>query len=430
MNNLQGTFFFLSQIIKIPVIDFATGKRIGTTVDILAEFKEMYPKVSGLIVYQAKLRKKFYVPWKNVKKVIEDKAICIEVTPDLFQPDNKVPEEEILLKEILLDKQIVDVNGSKVVRVNDLHLLREDFKLWVVHVDVGITGLLRRLGCLRFFNFVVKLISSVELEDRFISWKFVQPITPAIGYEALSLKVHHSRLAELHPAELADIIIDLGLEERIDILKSLDNVTAARTFQELPLKIRLQIAGLLPHEQLVNIIKEMAIDEVVDLLRELPQRKRNAVLNHLPQDKDGQVSRLLSLSERIAGSLMNTEFIAVKHNLSAAAVLDKIKNESHKKESIYYIYVLDDNDALTGMVTLRQLLTASPEKIISEFMHKRVVKVRVETHIKDVVEVFYKYDFTVIPVVDKQNKIQGIITMKDAFEAVFRQIREEGQEAT
>ena len=430
MNNLQGKFIFLSQIIKIPVIDSLSGKKIGQVVDILAVFKEMYPRVSGLIMRHVKPRKRFYVPWKNVKKIIEEKAIYIEVTPDLFQADNKIPEEEILLKDILWDKQIVDVNGSKVLRVNDLHLLKEDSKLWIVHVDVGITGLLRRMGWLRFLNFIVNLVSSIELEDRLIPWKFVQPITPAIGYEALSLKVHHSRLAELHPADLADILIDLGSEERIDILKSLDNLTAARTFQELPLKVRLQIAGLIPHEQLVNIIKDMAIDEVVDLLRELPQRKTNAVLSHLPPQKVEQISKLLGLSERIAGSIMNTEFIAVKHNLTAQAVLDKIKNESRVKESIYYIYVLDDNDALAGMLTLRQLLTAPAEKIISEFMHKRVVKVRVETHIKNVVEVFYKYDFTIIPVVDKQNKIQGIITMKDAFEAVSRQIRDQAQEST
>jgi len=429
MNNLQQKFIYLSQLIGVPVIDSGTGEKLGYTVDIVAGLKEMYPRASALIMRKIKTSNKFYIPWKNVKKIMEDETIFIENTTDLFQEDLKIPEGEILLKEMFWDKQIVDIHGSKVVRVNDLHLLREDLSIWVVHVDIGITGLIRRLGLMRLCNFLVKLIASCELKDQLIPWKYVQPITSAIGAEALSLKVHHSRLTELHPADLADILIDLGTNERIAILKSLDNATAAHTFQELPLKIRMQIAGMVTHEQLLNIINEMAIDEVVDLLSQLPQRKIHALLSHLPQEKVAKISSLLGHSERIAGSIMNTEFISAKHNATAGMVLDKIKNEYKKSETIYYIYVLDDNDQLVGMVTLRQLLTAPPEKIISEFMHKRVAKVKVNTDIRDVAEIFYKYDFTVVPVVDKQNKIQGIITIKDAFEAVFRKIREETEEA-
>jgi len=235
-------------------------------------------------------------------------------------------------------------------------------------------------------------------------------------------------LAELHPAELADIIIDLGNDERITILKSLDNATAASTFQELPLKIRVQIAESIDQKHLLDLLNEMAMDEVVDLLSQLPKKKVSALCARMPNEKVNQICNLLSHAQNIAGSIMNTEFIAVKHNLTAGLVLEKIKKEVKKRESIYYIYVLDDNDTLAGVVTLQQLLMAIPEKIISEFMRKRVAKVKVDTNIKDVAEVFYKYNFTVVPVVDKSNKIQGIITIKDAFEAVFHQVRAEAEE--
>lgn len=427
MNNLQNNFIYLSQIINIAVLDLATGKRIGRTVDIIATLREMYPKVSALIMQDDKSRKRICVPWTHVKK-IEAKGICVENIQDILKQDIKISENEILLKDIFWDKQIVDIQGSKVVRVNDLHLLKEDLNLWVVHMDIGVTGLIRRLGWTRFFDFWVRFLSSCELKDKLISWKSVQPITPSIGSEALSLKVHHSRLSELHPAELADILIDLGTDERVSIIKSLDYATAAKTFQELPLKIRTQIADLIDQKQFVSILNEMAMDEVVDLLSQLSKKRVNMLLNKLPQEKVAQISSLLKHSQRVAGSIMTTEFISVKHNTTAALALEKIKNESKKNESIYHVYVVDDQDILAGVITLRQLLTEPPEKTVAEFMRKRVVKVKINTAIENVAEVFYKYDFTVVPVVDKQNKLQGIISMKDALKAVSPQIRQETEE--
>jgi magnesium transporter len=429
MTSLQENFIYLSQIIHIPVVEFATGRKIGSTLDIAATIKEMYPRFTAVIMRDRKSKKKFYIPWKNVKRFREEKAIYIEVTPELFQEEVKLPEGEILLKENFWDKQIVDINGSKLVRVNDLHILKEGLNLWVVHMDIGVTGLIRRLGWMHFLGFAVKLISSCELKDHFIPWKSVQPVTTAFGADALSLKVHHSRLSELHPADLADIIADLGTEEKVNILKSLDSATAARTFQALPLKIQIQIAESIDLKQQVSILNEMAMDEVVDLLSELPKKKRNSLLSRMPPEKVTQISSLLGHAEHIAGSIMNTEFTSTKYGATAAAVLEKIKIANPKTESIYYIYVLDDNDALIGVVTLHQLLTVPPEKVVFEFMRKRVAKVRVDTNIKDVAEVFYKYDFPVVPVVDKQNKLQGIITMKDALKAASSQIRAKTEEA-
>lgn len=428
MNNLAKNFIFLSQITGIPVIDFNTGRKAGYSFDLAAGLREMYPRVTGLIVRAKKPKKNIYVPWKNVKNIIEGKAIFVENTRDIFSQNMKMSEGEILLRETFWDKQIVDISGSKVVRVNDLHLLKENLNFWVVHMDVGIPGILRRLGWLRFFEVFVDLVSSCKLENKFISWKFVQPISSNIGAEALALKVRHSRLSELHPADVADIVGDLGTDERIAILNFLDNETAANIFQELPMKIKIQLAEMVSEARLISIINGMAIDESVDLLSQLSKKKAYSLLHHMPSDRAAQISDLLKHPTDIAGSIMNTEFVSVKQIMPAAEVMDKIKNESKTKESIYYIYALDENNSLSGVVTLRQLLTCDPQKPVSELMRKRVTKVRVSTNVKDVAEIFYKYDFTVVPVVDKENKIQGIITMKDAFEAVFRKIKEETEE--
>jgi len=428
MNTQQTTFIFLSQLIHIPVIDIIENKKVGHTVDIAACLGEMYLRVNAFTLRTKWGEKPVYVPWSLVKKIEDGKALYIENLSEILKQGLHKPDSGIYLKETFWDKQIVDIAGSKVVRVNDLHLLKDNLKLWLVHMDIGFTGLLRRLGCLTTVTTLVRWLSDYEYQDRLISWKFVQPVTPSIGTEALSLKVHHSKLVELHPAELADILIDLGNEERIAILSGLDNATTAHILQELPIKIRLQIAETINQDHLINVINEMPIDEVVDLLSPLPQKKINSLISKFPREKISQIKELLSHSSRIAGSIMNTEFITVRKNTPVSDVLQKVKIESRKKEAIYYTYILDNDDSVCGVITLRQLLTMPPEKNVDEFMRKRVVKVFVNTKINDVAEIFYKYDFNVVPVVDEKKKILGIITMKDAFEAVFREIRDEATE--
>jgi CBS domain-containing protein/sporulation protein YlmC with PRC-barrel domain len=428
MNYIQKNFIFISQILGIPVYAYGTNQKIGHISDIVASTKEMYPRITALVIRKKLSREKITIPWKNVKRLVEGIALILDDSDGVLKCNLALTENEILLKDTLLDNQIVDISGSKVVRVNDLHLLREDLKLWLVHVDVGVRGLFRRLGCENLAVSVLKWLLVYELKDKLISWKFVQPITQERGSGMLALKTPQTKLAELHPADLADIIIDLGTDERDAILKSLDNDTAAKTFQELPLKIRLQIVESIDNEHLYNIVNEMAMDEVVDLISEMHGKKVNYLMNHLPKDKVEQIKSLIGHSHRTAGSIMNTEFVAVKQNSTAGAVLEKIKHEPSEKESIYYIYVLDDNDVLSGVITLRQLLTTPPEKLITEFMRKRVAKVKIDTNTKDVAEIFYKYDFTVVPVVDKHNKLHGIITIKDAFEAVFREIKEKTEQ--
>ncbi|MFA6357317.1 MAG: CBS domain-containing protein [Candidatus Omnitrophota bacterium] len=428
MNPVVKKFIFLIEIIKLPIIDSATGKKIGRLIDLSATMKEMYPKVNALIMRDRKSGKKFYIPWKFVKILVEEKGIFIENTPASFSEYLGPINGDIPLKETFWDKQIVDVYGSKVVRVNDLHLLKEGLGLWVVHMDIGFTGILRRLGCLKFVQFFVKLLSSCEMEDRLITWKSVQPVTNAIGQETLALKIHHSKLAELHPADLADILNDLSIDERITILRSLDPSTAAGTFQELPLKNRVQIAESIDQKLLLDLINEMPMDEVADLLSQLTKKKINSIFLKLPPEKVTQISSLLGHAQNIAGSIMNTEFVAARQTETASSVLEKIKKGTRKKESIYYIYVTDENDTLVGVITLQQLLMVAPEKIISDFMRKRIAKVKIDTKLKDVAEIFYKYDFTVVPVVDKLGKVQGIITIKDAFEAVFDPMKQESEE--
>lgn len=420
------TFIYLSQIINLPVVDI-NNRKIGKLYDIIADVHGMYPRINALLVRHGFRKKLVYYPWKSIHTILEDSLVIIEDTDQMTEPF-KLSASELRLRETFWDKQIVDIAGSKVVRVNDLHILKDGIKLWIVHVDVGFKGLLRRLGWLRFFNSIVKWLFAYELRDKFISWKFVQPITASDDVKSLSLRVPSSKLSQLHPADLADILIDLGAEERMLIFNSFDDATASDILQELPLKMRLMMAKSLEHERLAKILDETPMDEVVDLLDELPYETVTALFKLLPEEKVGQVKALLKHSDRVAGSLMNTEFVSAQEQESAALVLRRIKKIAEEIESIYYIYVLNDLDVPIGVLTLKQLLKAGSKTPIGEIMRKNVVRVKIDTHIKLVAQIFYKYNFTVVPVVDEFDRIQGIITIKDALEPVFPEIREETEE--
>ena len=212
------------------------------------------------------------------------------------------------------------------------------------------------------------------------------------------------------------------------IFNSFDDATASDILQELPHKMRLMIAVSLEHGRLARILDETPMDEVVDLLDGMPSESVNELFKILPEEKVQQIKDLLKYSDRIAGSLMDTEFLSARTDETAGRVLRRIRKTAEDIESIYYIYVLNENDVPAGVITLKQLLTSPAKKKIGEVMRENVVRVKVDTHIKMVAQIFYKYNFTVVPVVDDNDRIQGIITMKDALESVFSEIREETEE--
>jgi len=421
-------FIYFSDVLHFSPIDAVSGKRTGTIEDMYAVFDQTYPRISGLVLRIGKNEKR-KIPWKYVRKIDEHKRAIVL---DFFegQPESACREllkNEELLKKAFLDKQIVNLFGSKVVRVNDLHLLREDTNLWLVHIDVGIKGLLRRLGWLGFFSGVYEWVFSDEIHDKFISWKHAQPV-PTTGATSLPcLQIPSARLSELHPADLAEILSDLGNDERITIFRTLDNSTAAKTLQEMPLNIRVQLVESVNPKRIVDIIGEMQRDEAVDLLDKLSHVKVLELFSLLPADTVEQLKELLAHSWHGAGSLMNTEFVAAQKNVTAGEAFQRIKTEFAKAESIYYLYVLDDDESLLGMVTLREVLLADPDAALSEFMHENVVRVNVEENVKNVARVFFKYNFSAVPVVDDRNHMLGIISMKDALEAVFPEMKEEAE---
>jgi CBS domain-containing protein len=425
-------FIFLSELLKLPVENYHSHAQIGRILDLTATTAQVFPKITGVIVKIKNLREPVYIPWKNVTGMTLKRSIVVEYTPGSPRENHTGTESEILLKKTFLDKQIISTSGNKVVRVNDLHLLidntsKENSNLWLVHIDVGIKGLLRRLGWGKPANAAFKWLMARDIKEKFVSWKFVQPTATANIHGSLHVKMDSSKLSEIHPADIADILEDLGIDERISLVESLDLNLAAETLQEVPMKIRIQIAETLDVRRCAGIINEMHIDEAVDLLDEISPEQRNAVFTELPPEKVQELKDLSKLAIYSVGSIMNTDFIVAQATQTVGEVLNILHTESKKTELIYYIYILDNSERVQGVVTLRHVLSSEPTTVIADLMSEHVVSVKIDTSIKRVAQLFFKYNFVAIPVVDDENRLQGIVSSRDALESVFPEMKEESE---
>jgi CBS domain-containing protein/sporulation protein YlmC with PRC-barrel domain len=429
MSGDNFNFIFLSEILHLPIFSATTGRKIGRIVDLAARTSHVYPKITALIARVSGDSEPVYIAWPHVHLTVFKKHVTVDYP---FEHDEESPgsaESEILLKKTFLDKQIISTTGYKLVRVNDLQLLidnssKDNPNLWLVHIDTGFKGLLRRLGWLNFINPIFHWLFARDINDKFLTWKTVQPATATNVHGSVILKADSSKLSAFHPADLADVLEDLGTDERISLLESISPMTAAATLQEMPMSLRLHIAELLDNEKLASIIAEMQMDETVDFLDELPPEKREAVLSLLTQEKVVEIKDLTKLSAFGVGSIMNTNFLTARPTQTVREVLKSVKAETKRAELLYYVYIIDDEEHLKGMVTLRQLLTAKGTVPVSEIMRGNIVSVKIDSSIKRMAQVFFKYKFEAVPVVDENDKLQGIITMGDALDAVFPEVKE------
>jgi len=425
-------FIYLSEILGLPVYDSESNKKIGRIVDLASTTSQVYPRVTGVLVNLHRRKMPVYIPWSNVRVAAFQERISVDHSTFGENGVSKASENEILIRKTFLDKQIISTSGYKLVRVNDLQLLvdrstRDNPNLWLVHIDIGFKGLLRRLGWLNIINALVRWLVARDLKDKYVSWKYVQPTTTANVYGAMHLRIDSSKLSDFHPADLADVLEELGKDERTALIESLDPPIAAATLQEMPMTIRVQLAERVEAQKLAAIVQEMQMDEIVDLLDEISPERRSALFAALPLEKIQEIKELAKLSAVGIGSIMNTDFIVVKENQLVKDAMKIVKKESKKAELVYYVYVTDESEKLKGLVTLRSLITAKPRALITDIMRENLVTVELESTIKRVAQLFFKYNFEAIPVVNDDGVLQGIVTLRDALESVFPEIKKESE---
>jgi magnesium transporter len=300
-----------------------------------------------------------------------------------------------------------------VLRVNDLKLGSFHDRLCVFFVDVGFRGLLRRMGYEHLGERIASLFKH-QLPHYHISWEYVQLLE--MNLFRLTLTVAREQLKEIHPADLAQIISQIPSGNIQAMLDSLDAETAGEAIHELEPELRSRVISQLESAQACSILEEMSRDQAADVLGDLPEEKAQELLGLMDEEEADEIQELMEHEEDTAGGLMNSQFVAVCRGLSAAAALQQVRLRANEVDTIYYLYVLDDKEGLLGVVSLKDLLVSAPETLINELMTTSIKSVHVDSTPYEVLEIVAKYNFVAVPVLNKEEKMAGIITIDDILE--------------
>jgi magnesium transporter len=402
---------FLSQAIGRPVRD-QNGEPIGKVADLIVAVGERYPPVTGLVINTD--RRRIFLPWSSVESLDGTGARLRSTKLDMAKFAQR--PNEILLRADLMDKQIVDIDGRRVVRVNDLSLDEVEGSLRLVAVDVGAGGLLRRLGFEGPFRTLARNFR-LPVHDRYIDWEDVDPVESSIA--SVKLRVPHAGLAELHPSDLASIIDQLPPKDRAGVLASLDDEAVADAMEEMEPDTQVEILEDLLPERAADILEEMSPDDAADLVADLSDTAREEILALMETAEAAEVKELLGYPEESAGGIMTTEVVAVPATLTAAQTIDRLRELEPDAETIYYVYIVDADERLVGVLSLRDLIVAKPNSAISEVMIEEPVAVGVLADQDEVAQVVARYNLLAVPVVDDDGRLVGIVTVDDAMDAIL-----------
>ncbi len=403
---------YASEFISRPVVD-ADGKRIGKLRDLIASRPGDVPHPQLVAIEVKQASGSTFIPLNDVAALISV-AIPLKKKFSEVMPYEPQPEDLHLVRDVL-DKQIIDTDGMRVVRVNDLQLTRVNGSVYVANVDVSGAGLVRRLG---LGGLAERLSSRTHPADlpSIISWDNIELLA---GDQPMRLKVPTSKMSDLHPADLAEILSDLTRQDGSKILETLDIETLADTLEEVEPEFQASLIERMPDDRVADVLEEMAPDEAADLLAELPQERKQGLLELMEDEEAEDVRKLLTFPEDTAGGIMNTEYFIVPAYFRASQVMERLRETAPEAETIYYIYVADQDEHLLGVFSLRQLVLAQPDALVMDFMEKRVVTVSLTDSQEDCAQVVSKYNLLAVPVVDEQKRIHGIVTADDALDKII-----------
>ena len=412
--------FYLSRVIGRKIFD-VNGQYIGIVKDLLVNADNTNqterPLVTGIKIKSPDKTEFYSFEHFKVQKINGKlKVSCSQ----LIQLPQENIDSDLYLASVVLDKQIVDLNGRKLVRVNDIRLVSVANGTFAVAVDIGIEGLLRRIGIAKPLKIFLSYFK-VSIPAKFILWEDVE----AIDFSNLNIKLSksHSKLQTLHPSDLADIIEDLGKKASADVFLSLDEERAADVLEEMEADAQVHIIESLSIEKAADVLDKMPADEVADILNALEEEKAELLLNEMEKKTSEEVRELLDYPEDSVGSLMATEIISFSKEKTVNDVLNELREKKPEAATLYNLFVTDEKEVLIATVSLRDIVVSSPEATINEIMKPSPVCLRDDQDIDEIAKIVSKYNMLAIPVVDNADVLQGMVVIDDVIEDLINKRR-------
>jgi CBS domain-containing protein len=398
---------YLSQVLGRPIRDLE-GERVATIKDIIVRLgADDHPPVTGLVARYR--RRDFFLPRFHITVLNQQGARLNSDILDLRPFGRR--ESEVLLARDVLDKQLIDVDGKRVVRVNDVQIIEAAGDWRVTGADVSLQGLWRRLAPAGFAGSK----KTVEVLD----WADVGFL--ATDAATVQLKSSSDKLARLHPVEIARLAEALSYHHGSEVVESLDDETAAETLEEMPAESQARILSDMDQERAADILEWMSPDEAADVLGDLPEDKAEELLGLMEHDEQADVVELLPYEDDTAGGLMTTEFVTLPRALTVGEALARLREMAETPNMIYYLYVVEKEESwkLLGVIALRSLILADPSMPLEEVMRTEFQQADPEEPAKEVAQRIAEYNLLALPVIDESGDILGIITVDDAMEILL-----------
>jgi len=401
----------LSDLIKRPVV--CGGEKIGKLSDLVIVDKDMVADVTHVCVDRPFGRPRWFVPWDQVRE-LTDRAVVVQTQPQTELLETE-PAGAVLLEDYIVDKKVLDVEGREVEVVYDVTLAFQNNRLYVVGVDLSKRALLRRIG----LRWLARLTASVtdRIENDIVAWNLVEPLPEGIGSFAgdIKLKVVREELAKMPPVDVARIIEQLNEGQRLAIFDWLAPEIASDALEELDPKAQREVVAAMPKEKVGRLINAMTPGQAADVLAVLPFAEVGPILRLLDPGKARKVREILEKQESIVANYVSTDFVKLRPDSTVLEARQSLR-AAKEREAVAYLYVLDADEKLIGVINTTDLLTSTDQTPLKEIMKEATVTLSIDETLREASELFSRYRYLALPAIDEHGRMQGIVPCRDVME--------------
>jgi CBS domain-containing protein len=388
------------------------GKKVGKLADIIIKENGTLPVATHFCV-SLPFGESAVIPWEAVETISSKEIV---VSGDSIAPYKSQPAENaVMLKDHILDKKAIDLDGREMEVVYDVKLVLRNKILYVSEVDLSRYGLLRRMGLTGLANFIYNLAESIR--EQTISWALIQPLPEEIGRFRgdLKLKVLKEKLAEMHPVDLADILEEMDPEQRVEIFKDLNPETASDTLEEVEPAVQRDLVESLDVERIADLIDEMTTGQAADVLSILSAQEAAEILKRLDPENARKIRTIMEQQEENILDYATQEYVAFPPDCTVEYTQDQYRFAAKGKDVVMYIHVVDGEDRLLGVLDIKELLQAEPAAFLKEVMVDDPITLDPDSTLKEAAAMFARYDFRALPITDDDDRILGVVTYRDVM---------------
>ncbi len=407
-----GSTFYLSRVLG-NFVYLSTNEFIGRLKDFVVDANAIRPKVIAARIRNG--HDSWFVSFDavHIEKVKSQyRIVCSNPSRFSYQTDST-----FMVAKHVLDKQLIDIDGRKLVRVNDVRLATLSGGTYVVAVDVGFEGLLRRLGVAKPAKKLLKPFN-ISIPSNLLLWDEVEAVR--FDQNGIRLSKVSSKLSTMHPSDLADILEDLNTKSQLDIFTSLDEETKLDVLEELETEAQVSVMEQLTVQEAAAILEKLPPDEAADIIEELEEETTNEILGAMHPRSSDAIQTLLQYKDDTVGSVMTTDHLSFRQSVMALDVIESLRRIKPDADRVYYLYVVDRSNQLIGTISLRDLIIARPSDTLGSFTDRNVVYVKDTDDTEVLFDIVEKYNLLAVPVVDQAQKLIGVVTINDVIHNLKR----------